>query len=163
MITAADVVTAILAIFPYMSGDNRQCIINNRSNIENVLTQSQQRFPQMPIEVLATIGFIETHLGCDRGEGGNWGAPISPTQRHVAGTPMQAAVALWHGYQVCGTWEGATRRFRTGLCTPNPTNIPYSRTAMRLVNRIRVHVTHTIPRNSNIRLCAAAPATCRLM
>lgn len=160
MITAADIITAILAIFPYMSGDNRQCIINNRTQIEHVLIESQQRFPNMPIEILATIGFMETHLGCDRGENGNWGAPISPTQRHVAGTPMHAAVALWHGYQTCGTWQGATRRFRTGLCVPNPISTRYERTAMQVVNRIRSYVSiHS--QDNNLRICRAVPVSCQ--
>jgi hypothetical protein len=140
MISAADIVTAILSLYPYMSGNNRQCIVENRTQIEHVLDASQRAYPEMPMEIIAAIGFVETHLGCDQGEGGNWGAPISPTQRHVAGTPFQAATALWHSYERCHTWEGAARRFRTGLCRPTPTGSAYSRRAMHVVNRLRTHI-----------------------
>ena len=68
MITVADVITAILALFPYMSGNNRQCIVDHRQQIETVLVEAQNRFPEMPTEVLAAVGFMETHLGCDQGE-----------------------------------------------------------------------------------------------
>jgi hypothetical protein len=140
MISAAEILTAILSVYPYMSGNNRQCIIEHREQIEQVLVVSQREYPEMPMEMIAAIGFMETHLGCDQGEGGNWGAPASPTQRHVPGTPFQAATALWHSYEHCHTWEGAARRFRTGLCRPTPTGSAYSRTAMRVVNRLRGHI-----------------------
>jgi hypothetical protein len=160
MISAAEIVTAILAVYPYMSGNNRQCIIEHRSQIEQVLIDSQARYPEMPMEMIAAVGFMETHLGCDHGEGGNWGAPISPNQRHTAGTPLQAAESLWHGYQVCGTWEGAARRFRTGLCRPTPSGSSYSRIALRVVNRLRVHVNHTQHQRE---YCATSHVSCGAM
>ena len=140
MISPADVVTAILALYPYMSGNNRQCIIEHRSQIEHVLVEAQRQYPAMPTEVFASIGFMETHLGCDQGVGGNWGAPISSAQRHVAGTPMQAATALWRSYEVCGSWDGAARRFRTGLCRQTVIGTRYSRIAGQITNRIRVNI-----------------------
>ena len=103
MISPVEAITAILALFPYMSGNNRQCIIDNRAQIEHVLVEAQRQYPQMPTEVFVAVGFLETHLGCDQGEGGNWGAPISPTRRHVSGTPIQAATSLWHSYEFCIT------------------------------------------------------------
>jgi len=161
MVTAADIVTAILAVYPYMSGNNRQCIIEHRPQIEQVLTEAQQRYPNMPIEFLAAIGFIETHLGCDQGEGGNWGAPISPTQRHIAGTPMQAATSLWHSFEVCRTMDGAARRFRTGVCANTPTGTRYANIAMSLVSRIRARVPNTNShRTTNIQLCASNIRRC---
>jgi hypothetical protein len=157
MISPVEAITAILALFPYMSGNNRQCIINNRAQIEHVLVQTQRQYPVMPTEVFVAVGFLETHLGCDQGEGGNWGAPISPTRRHVAGTPMQAATALWHSYEVCRTWEGAARRFRTGLCHPTTTGTPYARRAINVANRLRSQVENTQ------RLCVATPVNNRTM
>lgn len=138
MITAAEVLMAFLTLFPHTPA--RQCLIDRRVQIEQVLDNSRAMYPQMPIEMIATIGFMETHLGCDRGEGGNWGAPISPTQRHVAGRPIQAAAALWRSYQVCGSWEAAARRFRTGLCRPTVTGTPYARTAMSVVTRLTTQI-----------------------
>lgn len=147
MITAAAVVTAILALFPYMPGNNRQCIIQHRAQIEQVLVQAKQEFPEMPTELMATIGLMESHLGCDRGSGGNWGAPISIRQRHTAGTPMQAVRAFWRSYQVCHSWDGAARRFRTGLCRPTETGTRYANTAMRFSARVRRYIeTHNTNR-----------------
>lgn len=162
MISPVEAVTAILALFPYMSGNNRQCIIEHRTQIEQVLVEAQRQYPAMPTEVLTAVGFMETHLGCDQGEGGNWGAPISATRRHVAGTPMQAATILWHSYEVCGTWEGATRRFRTGLCRNTMVGSPYSRRAMSVASRLRslAQNSHNI---NTTRLCNIAPTTCRTM
>jgi len=162
MISPVEAVTAILLMFPHMSGNNRQCIIDHRPQIEQVLTEAQRQYPEMPTEVFAAVGFMETHLGCDQGEGGNWGAPISATRRHVAGTPMQAATILWHSYEVCGTWEGATRRFRTGLCRDTAVGLPYSRRAISVANRLRLLAqnSHQI---STTRICSIAPSTCRTM
>jgi len=162
MISPLEAVTAILALFPYMSGNNRQCIMEHRTQIESVLVEAQRQYPEMPTEVLTAVGFMETHLGCDQGEGGNWGAPISATRRHIAGTPMQAATILWHSYQVCGTWEGAARRFRTGLCRPTTTGAPYAQRAINVANRLRSlsQTSHQI--NTN-RLCFNTPTTCRSM
>ena len=159
MITVADVITAILALYPYMSGNNRQCIVDHRQQIETVLVEAQNRFPDMPTEVLAAVGFMETHLGCDQGEGGNWGAPASPTQRHTPGTPMQAAVALWHSYEVCGTWEGATSRFRTGLCRRSATGQRYSHTAMNIVRRLRSRINEAQSNNQNT--CQDSTSRCK--
>lgn len=161
MITAAEIITAILAVYPYMSGNNRQCIIQHRPQIEQVLVASQAQYPDMPMEMIAAVGFMETHLGCDRGEGGNWGAPISPTQRHTAGTPLQAATALWHGYQTCGTWEGAASRFRTGLCRHSATGQRYSHIAMNIVNRLRVRVAQQ--QEHHRRLCLNTEAACQTL
>ena len=158
MITPVEAVTAILALYPYMSGNNRQCIIEHRSQIESVLVEAQRQYPAMPTEVFATIGFMETHLGCDQGEGGNWGAPISPRQRHVAGTPMQAATALWRSYEVCGSWDGAARRFRTCLCRPTVIGSRYSRIAGHITNRIRLNIDSR--RDHSRRICLNSTPSC---
>jgi hypothetical protein len=163
MITPVQAIVAILALFPYMSGNNRQCIVEHRTQIEQVLTEAQRVYPEMPTEVFVAVGFMETHLGCDQGEGGNWGAPLSPTQRHAAGTPMQAATALWHSYQVCGTWEGAIRRFRTGSCRDTPVGLPYSRIAMRVAGRVRAHAQNTQQETNSPLLCASVARSCRTM
>lgn len=159
MITAAEVITAILVLYPHMSGNNRQCIMERRAQIEQVLVEAQRQYPEMPTEVFATIGFMETHLGCDQGEGGNWGAPLSPQQRHIAGAPIQAATALWRSYQVCGTWDGAARRFRTGLCRPTVIGTRYSTIANQITNRIRLNVDSS--REHSRRLCLNSPMECR--
>lgn len=132
-----DLVTAVLMHFPHFP--TRQCIIDRREIIANAIEESIREFPELDPEVLVAIGFSETHLGCDANEGGNWGAPISPTRRNVAGTPLQAARILWHSYQACGTWEAAARRFRTGLCNPTPVGSSYAHRVM--------HLTHVLEQN----------------
>lgn len=116
------ILAALLAIFPHMSHGNRQCIIDHQPRLEVQLQEVSQPIepgaPVPPTEVTATVAFLETHLGCDHGEGGNWGAPIDRNHRHTAGTHMDAVTSLVHGYQECGTWEGAVFRFRTGVCNP---------------------------------------------
>ena len=155
--TGLELVTAFITLFPHSPA--RSCIIERREYIAQTLEASRTSYPEMPIEMIATIGFMETHLGCDRGEGGNWGAPVSAQQRHVAGTPLQAARVLWRSYEVCHTWEGAARRFRTGLCHATATGTPYARNAISISNRIQVEVERN--RENSNRVCRALrPRVC---
>lgn len=120
--TPESILIAILAIFPHMSGNNRQCIIDRQNFIASQLRDVSRPVapgaPVPPTELTAAVAFAETHLGCDINEGGNWGAPISASQRHVAGTHLSAVRVLSRGYVRCGSWDGAVMRFRTGLCNP---------------------------------------------
>ena len=120
--TPEAIITALLLMFPHMSGHNRQCIETNREHITQQLREVQQPFepgaPVPPLELTAAVAFTETHLGCDHNEGGNWGAPVDGRHRHTPGTHMSALRVLSRSYTVCGTWDGAVMRFRTGLCDP---------------------------------------------
>ena len=146
--------SAILSIFPYMSGNNRACIERNFDDIAMV-AEAAERDMGVPPAVILAVGFLETHLGCDQGEGGNWGAPISRTRRHTAGTPAQAALALSHGYQVCHTWVGAISRFRSGQCRIPARMANYPRNAVRLINRMSLiaGTPSPIPEDTTRRLC----------
>jgi len=137
--TASLILSAILALFPYMSGNNRRCIENNRARIEAQLDETSARYPDVPREVMAAVAFAETHLGCDAGEGGNWGAPISRHRRHTAGTHLHAAGALHRSLAVCGTVDGAIMRFRVGLCNPRrqTTNTRVQQQATNYLRRVR--------------------------
>ena len=143
MTIAHELFLAVLLNWPMTPA--RECIMSHQNMIEDVIHSSINLYPSMPPEMIVSVGFHETHLGCARNEGGNWGAPISPQQRHIAGTPIQAARALWRSYEVCGNWEGAARRFRTGLCNPrNPTikdiGERYGRSVIRAANSLRMQV-----------------------
>lgn len=116
----AIILSALLQLFPHMSGNNRQCIERDRERIVAQLDDLRNNPPNgvvVPIDVIVPVAFLETHLGCDAHEGGNWGAPISAARRHTAGTHRNAARILVVGFQRCGTWEKSIYRFRTGHCT----------------------------------------------
>lgn len=136
-----------------MSHNNRSCVEANSDRIATQLTEtsfvSDDPATSPPLDLMASVAFLETHLGCDVNEGGNWGAPVSPSQRHRAGTHMHAARALSNGYIHCGTWEGAVLRFHTGLCNPRTQSssaavrtrgVQYLRTVSGIQHRIRVYV-----------------------
>lgn len=93
------------------------CIRRTTDRIVEVGRRGEEEYG-VPAGVLFAVGFSETHLGCARNEGGNWGAPISATQRHVAGPPIRAAHILARGYRHCGDWRMAIAFFRSGLCRP---------------------------------------------
>jgi len=135
--TPEQVLVAILAIFPHMSGNNRACVESRRDRIVQQLTETTAA--GVPAPLMASVAFMETHLGCDRHEGGNWGAPIDRNHRHTAGTHMDAAQALLTGLQRCGTWDGAVMRFRSGMCrTQQAYAVRYVRIVNALVRRIEM-------------------------
>jgi len=135
MTTSELVLAALLHLFPHMSHNNRACIEANRDHIVRVAEEGLRDHGVPPL-VMISVGFMETHLGCDVGEGGNWGAPISRAERHRAGTPGQAAQALQTSREVCGTWLGAISRFKSGLCRIPPSMTFYTRGTLRLMNRL---------------------------
>lgn len=149
--TPEAIIIALLHMFPHMSGHNRQCIINNQERIVQQLQDASRPIepeaPVPPVELTAAVAFEETHLGCDHNEGGGWGAPISRSRRHVAGTHLHAVRVLSRSYQVCGTWDRAVLRFRTGLCYPNTSpsrrvrhqGARYLRIIHSLIRRLRNH------------------------
>lgn len=128
----------------YMSGNNRACIQANQVQIASVLQDGEQNHGVPPL-VLLSVGFMETHLGCDAGEGGNWGAPISRLNRHRAGTPAQAAMALQASYRACGTWLGAISRFRSGLCRIPRGMAHYPRGVVRLMTMLSQRTNQSLP------------------
>lgn len=144
MTMAQLLLAALLQIFPYMSGNNRACIQRNFESIARV-AEYAERNHHVPAAIMLSVGFLETHLGCDIGEGGNWGAPISASRRHVAGTPEQAAIVLERSYQVCHTWVGAISRFRSGLCRIPEHMNHYPMNALSIMTRISTISGTSIP------------------
>lgn len=104
---------ALLAIFhrtPHMA-----CLARHADSIVRRAEAARVEHA-VPPGVLLSVGFLESHLGCAPGSGGNWGAPVSSRHRHTAGTSDHAARSLATGYRVCGTWGGALGWFRCGRC-----------------------------------------------
>lgn len=133
---------ALLAIFPRSPAV--ECL---RARTDTIVTQAREAAARrgVPVGLLLAVGFMESHLGCDRASGGCWGAPISPDRRGTAGTPDHAAQALATSREVCGTWEGAVCRFRCGLCRCPDRHTRYASTAMGLARRIYTSAGEAVP------------------
>lgn len=131
--TALALFLALLSILPHSRAT--PCLHERAQAIVRMAAVAEQD-RGVPAGVLLVVGLLETHCGCDIGEGGGWGAPIDPRHRHTAGTSDTAARILQHSLTACGTWERAIGRFRSGLCAPfNPVHQAYVRRAMGLIRR----------------------------
>jgi hypothetical protein len=131
--TAAEALAALLAMLP-ASRPYRQCIDARRSQIV-ADADAASRTHGVPPQLLLSVGYAESHLGCARGSGGCWGAPVSRTQRHTAGRASHAASALALGHRRCATWRGAVSHFRCGRCVC-PRNAEYVARVMRLAGSL---------------------------
>lgn len=124
---------ALLALFHRTP--HRACLA---AHVDEIVRRAEraQAAHGVPPGVLLAVGFLESHLGCAPGSGGNWGAPVSPAHRHTAGTSDHAARSLATGYRVCGTWAGSVGWFRCGRCAC-PRLVGYEPGfAMRVVGRV---------------------------
>jgi hypothetical protein len=120
----------------------RACILARRETIAASADAAAEAH-HIPVALLLSVAYLESHLGCSRGSGGGWGAPISRARRGVAGGPASAASALALGYRRCGgTPEGAVASFRWGLCRVPPGARGYGpATVMRFAARVAARVT----------------------
>lgn len=135
---------ALLALFPHTPAYGR--ILQQRDHIISEATIAAQTY-NVPPSVLLSVGFHETHLGTDYGEGGNWGAPIDARHRHTAGTAHSAARILARGYEYCHhSWRGAIGFFRSGICAA-PRNQNYVNSVVRTVNRLHQRTNTAPPQN----------------
>lgn len=133
---------ALMALFPRTPA--RACLTARQTQIE-AQADDAMRARNVPPGVLIAVGFMESHLGCDRASGGCWGAPISPTRRHTAGSPDHAARALETSFRRCGNWRGAISRFRCGLCRCPPRFDGYVNTTVGIVRRLYMRADQTVP------------------
>jgi hypothetical protein len=126
-------VVSLLAIYPHTPA--RMCMERRQVEIGQQATDAAAA-TGVPIELLAAVGFHESHVGCDEAD---WGAPVDRFHRHIAGTPLHAARALARSYEVCGDWRGAVTRFRSGLCSLPAGDVRkhYVASVMRLADRLR--------------------------
>ena len=114
MTAAAWLVALLLAVRVPVA--ERRCIVARREAIASTATAAAEAH-SIPVALLLSVAYLESHLGCSAHSGGCWGAPISRARRGVAGGPDRAASALALGYRRCGgTPEGAVSSFRWGLC-----------------------------------------------
>ena len=114
--TAAAAWLAALLLAVRVPVAERACIVARRETIA-ASADAAAAAHGVPVALLLSVAYLESHLGCSRGSGGCWGAPISRTRRGVAGGADRAASALALGYRRCGgTPEGAVASFRWGRC-----------------------------------------------
>ena len=115
MTAAAWLVALLLAV--RVPAAERACIVARREAIASTATAAAAAHG-VPVALLLSVAYLESHLGCSAHSGGCWGAPISRARRGVAGGPDRAASALALGYRRCGgTPEGAVASFRWGRCS----------------------------------------------
>lgn len=132
---------ALLAIFP--NAPTMPCLLARHDALIAQVEASAERY-QVPVGLMLSVAFVETHISCDRASYGNFGAPISRTQRHTAGNADSEASALAMGHRRCHTWEGAVSSFRCGMCVC-PRNMNYVRNTMSLTRRLYTRVNREIP------------------
>lgn len=112
--TAAQALAALLAVLPARR-PYRACLTARTPRVI-ADADAASREHGVPVALLLSVGYAESHLGCARGSGGCWGAPASRLHRHTAGRASHAASALALGHRRCGTWTGALGHFRCGRC-----------------------------------------------
>ncbi len=146
--TAALLLVALLAVIPRIPQPIRDRVAAHRDAIVAVAATAEREYG-VPAGLMLVVGLLESHWGLHDGEGyrpghlGDWGAPASATQRHVAGPPARAARILAHSLTECGGprwrmpgWLPAVRRFRSGLCSREHAGRGYSaRYALELTRR----------------------------
>jgi hypothetical protein len=140
-VTAAAWLVALLLAVRVPAAE-RACIVARRDTIAASATAAAEAH-SIPVALLLSVAYLESHLGCSRGSGGCWGAPISRARRGVAGGADRAASALALGYRRCGgTDEGAVSSFRWGLCRVPPGAHGYGPAdVLRLAARVAARVT----------------------
>ena len=114
--TPTAIIAALLSLYPRSPA--ARCLDALRPAIVAALTEAHRAHPDVPLGLLAAIGWHESHLGCARASGGCWGSPVDSRHRHTAGTPTDAARDLAHALRACGSTVGAIARFRGGSCRP---------------------------------------------
>lgn len=112
----AAILAALIALYPRSPA--LPCLRARAGAIVAALDAAHRAHRDVPIGLLAAVGWHESHLGCARASGGCWGSPRDRDHRHTAGTPTDAARDLSHALRACGTTEGAIARFRGGSCRP---------------------------------------------
>lgn len=116
--TPAAILAALLEIYPRSPA--LPCLRDRAGPIVTALDAAHRAHPDVPIGLLAAVGWNESHLGCARASGGCWGSPRDASHRHTAGTPTDAARDLSHALRACGSVRGAIARFRGGSCRTGP-------------------------------------------
>lgn len=112
--TAAQALAALLLVLP-LRRPYAPCLAARAARVV-ADADAASRAHGVPVALLLSVGYAESHLGCAPRSGGCWGAPASRDARHTPGRASHAASALALGHRACGTWPGAVAHFRCGRC-----------------------------------------------
>jgi hypothetical protein len=124
--------------------------MNNRERIMKYVGAGVDKH-NIPPSLILTVGFLESHFGCNPRSGGSWGSPIDRNHRGIAGTPIHTARDLANARKVCGSWFGALARYQSGLCHRRSLVASYTpqyafNVAWRMENVARAHSAVTTER-----------------
>lgn len=136
-----EIITAALSLFLSLRPPLpiRRCIEARAARISRRAAEASREHG-VPVAIILSVGWLESHLGCDPRSGGSWGSPTDRNHRLRAGGPWHTARDLATSYRVCGSWTGAVARYRCGLCNCTP-RVGYGvRDVDRLVYRITAGV-----------------------
>lgn len=134
---------AFLHVFPRVPQPQRGRIAQRHDAIVAWATAGADLVPPA---VSLVVCMMETHLGTDDHEGGGCGTPIDVRHRHTAGTPAHHVRALARSFAVCGSWQGAVGRYRSGLCRPRlPAHRAYVQRVMHWVARTHAEAGVPLP------------------
>lgn len=137
----AYILALVVALLHTPHLQHRRCLEASRDRIVEALADGETI--GVPAHVMLSVAYHESHVGCD-GES-DWGAPVDRFHRHTAGTPRHAIRALRRSYEVCGSWEGAVGRFRSGLCRPwNPAHRAYVHSVFVVAQRLQDEATANV-------------------
>lgn len=110
---------ALLALGP--PAPIRACL---RQRVERIAQDATEASAAtgVPVHLLLAVGWAETHLGCDRAEGGGWGAGPAPLPRG----PLRADGAVGASDRLprlCGPSARHAARAGFGYATPRAARV----------------------------------------
>jgi hypothetical protein len=139
----------LAALLSFYSGNHRsegvRRIAAHQAETVAHLEEAVAAHPTVPAALLISVGFYETHLGYDDGEGGCWGSPIDRFHRHVSGGPVAASRDLARSFEVCHDWLHATHRYRVGLCNGTEHGGYSAEQALQLAERLLQAIGEPLP------------------
>ena len=125
--------TTLLSLYPHSPAS--ACV---RSRAESIASDARLAAEAhgVPAALLVSVGWFESHLGCNPRSGGSWGSPSGRSHRLRAGSAWHTARDLATSFRVCRSWPAALARYRCGLCRCTPPVGYRPRHVLALVGRL---------------------------
>jgi len=147
--TTLELVTRLLAALLsfYHHGIRIERIRTHQEVAIQRIVDAVEAHPEVPAALSMSVGFLETALGFDHGEGGCLGSPIDRRHRHVSGGSSAQTRDLLHSYQTCGDWMHALHRYRVGDCNGRERIGYTAEQALQLAERLSSAINEPLPVN----------------